>query len=459
LTIQGLPIKPDNWREMCAAQIEGLPIPAPDYGGRSAAPAIDRRQPGDDNYTNSDTPAGRSKVRYSAAASYGSRRNWQSGGGFSKPGIGERPTDWPSFSATSRFGTANPTCATCGGRMRGAKRCTCEMPEWKPIGKRRNEENEGLPDDMTGGGMQRHLSAMQDWHYRWAVEALRVAKPGAHMLVFGGTRTHHRLMCAIEDAGWEIRDTIAWVFGSGFPKSLDVSKAIDKAAGAEREVLGPNPCARPNHDGERIWIGDTAGKEQSHPPLTAPATDDAKQWSGWGTSLKPAWEMIVVARKPLSGTVASNVLRYGTGAINIDACRVPTEESLNGGAYAGGVRPTSAMGCEGEVGGTSSMLEAGGGRLAPEDFRQPEGRWPANLIHDGSDEVLAGFPETSSHGGGTSSTGFWQRDNRRQPIGAGDTGSAARFFYCAKSSRAERNEGLSVPVGGGGGVVANNHPT
>lgn len=173
-----------------------------------------------------------------------------------------------------------------------------------------------------------HLPAMQDWHYRWAVEALRVAKPGAHLLAFGGTRTHHRLMCAIEDAGWEIRDVIMWLYGSGFPKSLDVSKAIDKAAGVAMETRGHFPFT-PADDAATPGAFRT-NEERENPGCRKqpPATDAARQWSGWGTALKPAWEPIIVARKPLEGTVAENCLRYGTGALNIDGCRVePTGES------------------------------------------------------------------------------------------------------------------------------------
>jgi DNA modification methylase len=186
-------------------------------------------------------------------------------------------------------------------------------------------------------------------------EALRVAKPGAHLLAFGGTRTYHRLACAIEDAGWEIRDCVMWVYGSGFPKSHDVSKAIDKAAGAEREKVpatgGLHKNRNMNDDG---WSKIGEGEPTMDSAL--PATDAARQWSGWGTALKPAWEPIIVARKPLCGTVAETVLRHGTGALNIDGCRA--------GA-----------------------------------------RWPANVAHDGI---------MHEHG---------------------------RYFYCAKASKADRDEG------------------
>src|SRR5579859_7715590 len=159
-------------------------------------------------------------------------------------------------------------------------------------------------------------------------EVLRVLKPGGYLLAFGGTRTYHRMVCAVEDAGFEIRDQIGWVFGSGFPKSMNVGKAIDKAAGAERVVVGYDASrARPNRLYEGGALGNLGGtgkvsdRTDNGATITAPATDAAKQWEGWGTALKPAWEPIVVARKPLIGTVAENVMRYGTGALNIDGCR------------------------------------------------------------------------------------------------------------------------------------------
>ena len=167
---------------------------------------------------------------------------------------------------------------------------------------------------------------------RWAVEAFRIAKPGAHLLAFGGTRTVHRLAAAIEDAGWEIRDMLVWGYASGFPKSLDVSKAIDKAAGAERTVVGERTLygrrgsSRPRRAAPHRGCGDRAPGCARWRDLTAPATPDAEKWNGWGTALKPAWEPIVMARKPLRGTVAANVLRHGTGALNIDGDGIGTDD-------------------------------------------------------------------------------------------------------------------------------------
>ena len=265
----------------------------------------------------------------------------------------------------------------------------------------------------------------------WA-ECLRVLKPGGHLLAFAGTRTQHRMAVRIEDAGFEIRDMIAWVYGSGFPKSLDVSKAIDKAAGAEREVIGENP----NHRAvsgvgyEGVYQGGNTGAAV----ITAPATDAARQWQGWGTALKPALEPITVARKPLIGTVAENVLAHGTGALNIDGCRVGSES-----------RPVMVR--TSTVIAASSMSGVSTGATPSGDITSL-GRWPANLIHDGSEEVLAAFPHTKS---GTFSghrnlpktkNAFGTFEIRDERGHVGDEGSAARFFYCPKASKRDRDEGL-----------------
>ena len=295
----------------------------------------------------------------------------------------------------------------------------------------------------------------------WA-EVLRVLKPGGHLLAFGAPRTYHRMTCAIEDAGFEIRDSIHWIFGSGFPKSLDVRKAIDKMADA---------------------------------------SDAARQWDGWGTALKPAHEPIVVARKPLIGTVAENVLQHGTGALNIDGCRVPTTDDLGGGAEKG-TRPEQ----KGNEGWTrpwmadESAREAHAARVR-ENVEKAEalGRWPANVVHDGSDAVLSAFPnapgqmadisttarspktsnvygrmaregEASANSGNGGAVGFKMKPGARRL----DVGSAARFFYCAKASSADRNAGLGDPgirfrhgttlrqvenAVRDGTVSGNNHPT
>lgn len=270
----------------------------------------------------------------------------------------------------------------------------------------------------------------------WA-ECLRVLKPGGHLLAFAGTRTQHRMAVRIEDAGFEIRDMIAWVYGSGFPKSLDVSKAIDKAAGAERKVLSEGkavkrmiPVADQNSTGS--WIKDN-GREYV-PTVTAPATDTAAHWEGWGTALKPALEPITVARKPLIGTVAANVLEHGTGALNIDGCRV----ELNGDYKC-------------KANGRPSQTGLGD-NYDPAKANHPDtvGRWPANLIHDGSDEVLTAFPQASgavapvkgTEASAKTANSFGEYSGRAPSDQRDGGGSAARFFYCAKASRKDRNEGL-----------------
>jgi DNA modification methylase len=260
-------------------------------------------------------------------------------------------------------------------------------------------------------------------------ECLRVLKPGGHLLAFAGTRTQHRMAVRIEDAGFEIRDMIAWVYGSGFPKSLDVSKAIDKAAGAEREVVASNPNHRAisgvDYDG--VYQGGNTGSAN----ITAPATEAARHWSGWGTALKPSLEPITVARKPLCGTVAANVLEHGTGGINVDGCRVGTEE-----------RPRLEAGFVRNGRTDEEVFATGYGR--PKEINGTvSGRWPANLIHDGSDEVVGLFPESDGgafpkHTRGDSLISFRTAEQRADRTEMGDTGSAARFFYCAKADASER---------------------
>lgn len=228
----------------------------------------------------------------------------------------------------------------------------------------------------------------------WA-ECLRVLKPGGHLLAFAGTRTQHRMAVRIEDAGFEIRDMIAWVYGSGFPKSRNIAADMEES-------------------------------------------DNAAAWQGWGTAMKPALEPITVARKPLVGTVAANVLEHGTGALNIDGCRVGNE--------------------------STTRIKRGGANDFPheDDAWVPRdvqvssdmGRWPANLIHDGSDEVLAGFPQAKGQQGvltgaepsSKTANAFGEFAGRAPSAPRGDTGSAARFFYCAKASKKDRGEGNAHPT-------------
>ena len=344
----------------------------------------------------------------------------------------------------------------------------------------------------------------------WA-ECLRVLKPGGHLLAFAGTRTQHRMAVRIEDAGFEIRDMIAWVYGSGFPKSLDVSKALDKVNGeagrlhkftafmratgltarqineatgtfmgshylteksqpaiptcalwakfrplcgdvpgwvdelvarieAEREVIGQDTKARSTSGASAL---PTMGGETVYQSwdITAPATPEAQQWAGWGTALKPALEPITMARKPLTGTVAANVLEHGTGALNVDGCRV---EGLKG------VPASPRKGANGgSAGGVYGKYEAPPTDTAGWDASA--GRWPANLIHDGSDEVVGLFPQTTSTGGSGPASRGYSSDGRTvsgscaATGGFGDTGSAARFFYTAKASKEER-QGVAHPT-------------
>jgi len=279
------------------------------------------------------------------------------------------------------------------------------------------------------------------------LECLRVLKPGGHLLAFAGTRTQHRMAVRIEDAGFEIRDMIAWVYGSGFPKSLDVSKAIDKAAGADGEWYEHPQYASRNGNGTNSIYGQTDGRNGKR-HLYAPATPAAQQWHGWGTALKPALEPITVARKPLIGTVAENVLAHGTGGINVGGCRVGTDTV----GWEGKGRNSDSATAGASRGGTQGGYNYTGGEARP-----VQGRWPANLIHDGSEEVVGAFPETRARGNvlptkRRQSGGAWAANGSAFGIGpdglidSGDSGSAARFFYCAKASKADRGDG-------------NNHPT
>ena len=276
----------------------------------------------------------------------------------------------------------------------------------------------------------------------WAQECLRVLKPGGHLLAFGGTRTWHRLACAVEDAGFEIRDSIAWMYGSGFPKSLDVSKAIDKAAGAEREVVGPHPYQALASSNRQASQGATHGGTQGGynfadvRNITAPATPDAERWQGWGSAMKPAFEPVVVARKPLSGTVASNVLAHGTGALNIDGCRVGDGHDRASGG----------------IGAVVSDIGPTG--ITHKESRPEGGRWPANVVLDESQaaalDQMSGETVSPSqpvkqggrrmdggrYGSGSDRSHLPMREG--EGVGYGDTGGASRFFYVAKADASER---------------------
>lgn len=371
----------------------------------------------------------------------------------------------------------------------------------------------------------------KDWDHAvpsveyWA-EALRVAKPGAHLLAFGGTRLYHRLTCAIEDAGWEIRDCLMWVYGEGFPKSLDVSKAIDsrkdwqalealqgniKAARTKLGIsqseaarrmglIGPteslggggymwfetgqriptreqyeslkraleigDECDAAFESAEREVIGRHSGDMGGFSgvrlggfqgEITTPATDAAKKWNGYGTALKPAVEPVILARKPLDGTVAQNIQKHGVGALNIDGCRV----GLNGEENPSTARRKSKP-------PVNNVWED---KRSPESYaadRPSEalGRWPANLIHDGSEEVLEVFPQQSGGGqpkrrGAQDSNAYGVFNGHEAGPGVGpSSGSAARLFYCPKASSADRgNETLRALPLFGVPEVRNTHPT
>jgi DNA modification methylase len=280
---------------------------------------------------------------------------------------------------------------------------------------------------FMGKGWDHGVPGSEFW-----VEALRVAKPGTHLLAFGGTRTYHRLAVAIEDAGWEIRDCVMWVYGSGFPKSHNVSKGIDKASDFNGEVIGT----------EKIDIGIQGGSMHTGRKTNVverkirKLSPNASKWGGWGTALKPAYEPIIVARKPLTSTVGENVLRHGTGAINVDGCRVGSEERYNRAA--------------GNKANGNSLNMSRVGMPQDAEGQAVSGRWPANLIHDGSDEVVGLFPQTTSgkgkKAGAANSVSMFAGSGRTGNDDYGDSGSAARFFYCAKASKKDRDEGNGHPT-------------
>jgi len=287
----------------------------------------------------------------------------------------------------------------------------------------------------------------------WA-EVLRVLKPGAMLLAFGGTRTFHRLTCAIEDGGFEIRDCLMWIYGSGFPKSLDISKALDKAAGVERNVIGRRKHstlrdtnkleeqANAAH-GDNVWAREW--------DITAPATEPARMWAGYGTALKPAWEPIILGMRSLDGTFAENACRYGVAGMNIDASRI--------GVGKGGQR-------DGEKTAEKRYTDRGSTNFAPTPGPRggdAKGRWPANLILDEEAGKMLD-QQTGILVSGTAVGGLHRRSNKmgahcyghyrgartEGDVCYGDSGGASRFFYCAKASKRDRTCH---------GQVKNNHPT
>lgn len=278
----------------------------------------------------------------------------------------------------------------------------------------------------------------QEGALSWFEAILPLVRPGAYVAAFGGTRTYHRLACAIEDAGFEIRDCLSWLYGSGFPKSLDVSKAIDKAAGAERKKIGTGKgrtgaAAQPNggsvhSDDNYQWPGDF--------DITAPSTEAARHWDGYGTALKPAWEPCVLAMKPLDGTFAANALEHGVAGLNVDGGRIESHDGYTENAVTQGVNTAR-----------TSFAPAVDRRMFEPSVA---GRWPANVALDEEaaamldeqsgvtrsrqSERSAGFVDSSSIYGTGRAVG--------KLTGANDEGGASRFFYTAKVSTAERNAGL-----------------
>jgi site-specific DNA-methyltransferase (adenine-specific) len=268
-------------------------------------------------------------------------------------------------------------------------------------------------------------------------EVYRVLKHGGHVVSFGGTRTYHRMVVNIEDAGFEIRDQIMWLYGSGFPKSLNIGKAIDKIEGNHREVVGEIKRGDVQKAKEKGvgYLADVANRNniKQFGYGTETITKGSSEWEGWGTALKPANEPICLARKPLSEkSVAENVLKYGTGGINIDGCRLG-DGAKKWETPKGGIWKTDSD-------AKSELID------------NPQGRFPANVIHDGSEEVLQGFPNTGNGNGGkpynysgkeydNKKTSMFNGDKPQAPSNFNDSGNASRFFYCAKASKSDRNEG------------------
>lgn len=280
-------------------------------------------------------------------------------------------------------------------------------------------------------------------------EVLRVLKPGGHILVACGTRTQHRMAVNIEDAGFEIRDIVSWIYGSGFPKALDISKAIDSHLGVEGKIVGEKTTP----DGKKMSDRTPNSKNGYHPShnvmsgatkhnihIIEPSSDEAKQWDGWKTALKPAQELWTLARKPLSEkTIASNILKWGTGAININGCRIGQDEIITNGYR------------NGENGSWSKLgMFSDNAQHTPTSHK---GRFPANVIFD--EEAGKMLDEQSGHLkiGDCSPDGF-KGEYKAQVYGKyanntinpetvyADQGGASRFFYCAKASKSERNKGL-----------------
>ena len=264
--------------------------------------------------------------------------------------------------------------------------------------------------------------------------AFQLLKPGGHLLAFAGSRTYHRIAVAIEDAGFEIRDQIMWLYGSGFPKSLNIGKAVDKKLGNKRKVIGEKVRGDVQKAKQSGFTVAKVDANKNNKDIfgygTEILTKGDSEWEGWGTALKPAHEPVVLARKPVEGTVAENVLKHGTGGINIDGCRIETDElkHFNRESFA----------WEGKS-------------LYNEQTYTPsvEGRYPANVMHDGSEEVLKGYPDSKGCQPHEITSNIEEHERwgtitqkSGEMVGYEGEGSAARFFYCPKVSKPERNRGL-----------------
>jgi len=383
--------------------------------------------------------------------------------------------------APNYYRTTNAKCRKCGKwRVSGGHDgkgntlgCKCEVPDFP---------------NVKADAARR----MQHWHENWARAALRVLKPGGSLVAFGGTRTHHRLMCAIEDAGFEIRDVLMWLYGSGFPKSMAVDKAIQaqqtrgscSMSDQRKAVMGDD--YKPS-----VTVGHTRnGSEpamnclRADPPsITVDLTPLARFWAGYGTALKPSYEIICWAMKPLDGTFAQNAERHGVAGLNVDGGRVGYASPTEAAELDRRCGPHSRHDPKSAHGG-GSMLGLGG-----QTAIHPQGRFPANLILDEAagamlDEQSGELGKSFFAGGPPRMNTILGRDNRpRVPgpsgnLGFGDSGGASRFFYCAKASRSEREAGLegmeakqtdesrdpdapggNNPRNRGAKEVANHHPT
>lgn len=282
----------------------------------------------------------------------------------------------------------------------------------------------------------------------------RVLKPGGHLLAFGGSRTFHRIAVAIEDAGFEIRDTISWLYGSGFPKSHDIGKAVN----AQQKLGGCSvQLRREAAMGANYTPSEVVGQRGTATVYSAPSskpveymeapTEDAVKWSGWGTALKPAWEPVIVARKRPIGTIAENVLAHQTGAMNIEACRIPATD----GYEKMWDKPMSTN--ISAPGGANFNSGTGVQHVVDLSHKKPSGRWPANVILD-EDSARMIDEQAGSRGGGYGVRGGANRTDgdifsglgaTGEVVGYGDSGGPSRFFYCPKASKSERNFGVPQP--------------